>query len=186
MRVRRALVAVLLLAAVELGQEVTALASTRPSADLGADGIGAVRFGLTKARAVDELSARFGTPTWRGVNTGCGPRWTEVEWNDLAAEFRLDKFSGYRYASANDLHNDLGSPRKPTKHGVPRLATAGGLSLGSTLAQVRSAYPLLRFAGTDRHKTPDGIVFVDHAEHSPAPLSSRIIEIKTFGTCGDF
>ena len=61
------------------------------------------------------------------------------------------------------------------------------VSMRAALAQVRAAYSgALRFAGTDKHKTRDGIVFVDNARHSPAALSSRIIEIKTFGTCGDF
>ena len=187
MRMGRALVAVLLIGMVWLGAEVlTALASPTATANLGVEGIGPIRFGLPKAQAVDELSALFGTPTWRGVNHGCDPRWTEVEWDDLAAEFHLDVFAGYRYASASDLHDSLGSPRKPTKPGFPRLATATGISLGSTLAQVSAPYAALRLVGTDRHKARNGLVFVDNGEHSPAPFSSRIIEIKTFGTCGDF
>ena len=64
---------------------------------LEANGIGTVHFGISKAQAVGELSALYGTATDSGVNTACGPRWTEVQWTDLVAEFYQNTFSGYRY-----------------------------------------------------------------------------------------
>jgi hypothetical protein len=169
------------------GSALQTLADTSARVTLRADGIGTVTFGAPKARVVNELSAVFGPPTWRGVNPGCGPRWTEVLWDRLAIEFRYGTFSGYRYAAARHIEGLFDAPRRVAKHALPKLATALGMSLGNTLAQVRAAYPrALTFVGTDRHKTRNGIVFVDNARHSPASLSSRIIEIKTFNTCGDY
>jgi hypothetical protein len=178
--------AVSVVVALGLGGVASRAAATTARAILGANGIGTVRFGASKARAVSRLSAIFGAPNWRGVNTACGPLWTEVVWNGIAAEFRGDTFTGYRYAAANQIEGMFGVPRVPSPGGFAGLTTAKGISLGSTLAQVRAAYPVLGLVGTDRHKASNGIVFVDNAEHSPASLSSRIIEIKTFNTCGDF
>ena len=154
---------------------------------LGPHGIGKTHFGLTKAATVAELSATFGPPDARGVNTGCSSRYTEVVWGDLAAEFRSSIFSGYRYMKGGYPITTPGSPHEahPPKTPTPKLATATGISLGNTLAQVRAAYGKLGFVGTDRWRAPDGIVFYDNAMHDPEPPSSRIVEIK-IGTCGDF
>jgi hypothetical protein len=135
---------------------------------LGPHGVGKAHFGLTKPAAVAALTQLFGPPTSRGRNPGCGPRYTEVVWRGLAAEFRFGVFSGYRYRS----------PR-------PKLTTSTGISLGSTLAQVRAAYGKLAFVGTDRWRARNGLIFYDDAMHDPEPPSSRIVEIK-IGTCGDF
>ncbi len=153
---------------------------------LGPHGVGKAHFGLTKPTAVAELSAMFGTPDARGVNTGCSSRYTEVEWGDLTAEFRSNIFSGYRYMKGGYPITTPGSPHEahPPKGATPDLATAKGISLGSTLAQVRAAYGRLAFVGTDRWRA-DGLVFYDDAQRDPEPASSRIVEIKT-GTCGDF
>jgi hypothetical protein len=184
-RVRRSLATVLLVA-VALGVgTLTARASTSGAANLGADGIGSVRFGLPKAEAVDELRAEFGPPTWRGINTACGPNWTEVTWDDLAAEFRLGKFCGYRYASARQIQSEFGSPKTPTRPGYPKLVTTKGITLERTLAALRAAY-ILHLAGAGRWHSNNGLIFVSNARHGPAPLSSRIREIKTSGACGDF
>jgi hypothetical protein len=56
-------------------------------------GIGIVRFGQAKAQVVEALTAMLGKPAWQGPNTGCGPRYNEVEWGELVAEFRLGTFS---------------------------------------------------------------------------------------------
>ena len=161
-----------------------ALAS--PSVRLRADGIGAVHFGLAEARAVGELRALFGAPSARGFNTGCGPRYTEVVWGELAAEFRSGRFSGYRYSSGGYPLTTPGSPQpRPTgRPGKPMLVTPTGVSLGSTLRQLRAAYRL-RLVGASRRQAPNGLVFVDDAKRDPEPPASRIIEIK-IGTCGDF
>jgi hypothetical protein len=138
---------------------------------LGQHGIGAVRFGETERSAVSGLTALFGAPTRRGQNPGCGPRFVDVAWGRLSAEFRNGRFVGFRYVL------------KPAR--FPTLATATGITLGSTLGELRAAYRSLRLVGTDRWRSPDGLVFYDDAKHDPVPPSSRIVEIKT-GTCGDF
>jgi len=154
---------------------------------LGPHGIGKTHFGLTKATTITELNAMFGPPDARGVNTGCSPRYTEVVWGDLAIEFRSSIFSGYRYMKGGYPITTAGSPHEahPPKSPTPKLATATGISLGNTLAQVRAAYGRLAFVGTDRWRAANGLVFYDDAMHDPEPPSSRIVEIK-IGTCGDF
>jgi hypothetical protein len=145
---------------------------------LGPAGIGTVRFGTAKSEAVAELRALLGAPSGRGVNTGCGPRYTEVAWGDLVAEFRAGTFSGFRYVVGGWPLTTPGSPRRASPP-VAKLATSRGISLGDTLARVRGAYGVLRLVGTDRWRSPSGLVFVDE------PRSRHIVEIKT-GTCGDF
>jgi hypothetical protein len=180
-------VAILAVAAAALGGRSASRAADADARGLRPAGIDAVRFGTTKAQAVAELRARFGAPDARGVNTGCGARYTEVEWGDLVAEFRLNRFSGYRYVKGGYPLTTRGSPREssPPTTASPPLATATGTSLGSTLGQVRVDYPLLHPVGTDRWRAANGLVFVDEARHSPEPSTSRIVEIE-IGTCGDF
>jgi hypothetical protein len=154
---------------------------------LSAQGVGTVSFGATKATAVARLSELFGRPTWQGVNSGCGPRYTEVEWGQLVAEFRLGTFSGYRYMKGGWPLTTPGPLRRPAPSGqadMP-LATAKGISLGSTLGQVRLAYGKLHFVGVDRWRAANGIIFVVGAPREPEPPSSKVVEIK-LGTCGDF
>ncbi len=158
-------------------------AAANPGANLGANGIGSVHFGLAKAEAVRELSSLFGKPTARGIDTGCGPRWTEVFYgDDLEAEFTGSTFTGYRYKAG--IERDLGPPSVHPKAGTPRLATALGITLGSTLRQVRSHYQL-HLSGAGRWHAGN-LMFYSDAQRSPAPLSSRIFEIKTMSACGDY
>jgi hypothetical protein len=116
---------------------------------LGPRGIGAVQFGLPQLKALAELTDLFGAPSAHGVNTGCGPRYTEVEWGDLVAEFRLSTFSGFRYIKGGYPLTTPGSPREPSppKTLFPQLVTSTGVSLGSTLAQLQTAYGSLQLAG---------------------------------------
>lgn len=150
---------------------------------LSGHGIGSVRFGLAKAPAVERLSRLFGQPSQRFVNSGCGARYTEVAWGHLYAEFRAGTFSGFRYIENGWPPKRYGL--KVHRSDLPKLSTARGVTLGNTLGEVRAAYGRLRFVGTDRWGSRDGLVFYDNAERDPEPLSSRIVEIKT-GTCGDF
>ena len=177
------LLVVLLLVASGVG----AAASASTPTTIGPTGVGAVRLGLTKARAVAELSKLFGAPAAQGVNTGCGRRYSEVEWGDFVAEFRSTRFSGFRYLEHGYPLHTPGSPREPSppKTVFPKLATSKGISLGSTLAQLRAAYGAIRFVGTDRWGTAGGLVFVDDGKPIAQPRLRHIIEIKV-GTCGDF
>jgi hypothetical protein len=135
---------------------------------LGAHGIGTVHFGTPKSQAVAALTRTLGAPTSRGVNHGCSRRYTEVFWGGLSAEFRSNVFSGFRYRTGRG----------------PRLATAKGITLGSSMTALRRAYGALRFVGTDRWGAA-GLVFYDDGKPLDATRLRHIVEIKT-GTCGDF
>lgn len=119
------------------------------------------------------------------INSGCGRRYTEVAWGHLYVEFRGGRLSGFRYMQGTWLPRKR--PPRPTPFRLlrPRVATGNGISLGSTLGQLRSAYGRLDLVGTDRWRTADGLIFYDDARLAPPPSSSRIIEIRA-GTCGDF
>jgi hypothetical protein len=174
-----------MLLALALGLAVAASsAGAGGTARLGPDGVGSVRFGLVQNRAIARLSALLGAPSSRGVNTACGPRYAEFEWGNLIAEFRSKRFTAYRYRRGGYPLTTPGSPR-PNGRSGPRLATATGITLGSTLRQLRAAYPNLRVAGASMWRAANGLVFVDNAKTDPAPPSSRIVEIK-IGTCGAF
>ena len=151
---------------------------------IGPHGIGGVRFGAPKAAAVATLSARLGAPTKREVNPGCAPRYTEVEWGDLAVEFRSGTFSGFRYIAGGLPPTTYRAP-SPPKPVSPRIVTANGISLGNTLAQVRSRYGRLQRIGADMWRASNRLVFVDSAKRDPVSSASPIREIK-IGTCGDF
>ncbi len=172
------------LAAAPVGAEAIRGAAPSPAL-LKPNGIGSIEFGLAKKQAVVELSRFFGPPSAAGLNTACGRRYAEVVWGDLAAEFRGSVFSGYRYIKSGYPLTTPESPRETRPLTVtPRLATTHGVTLGSTLAQVRVAYGGLRRIGADMWKA-GGLSFTDNAARDPVSPSSRIIEIKS-GTCGDF
>jgi hypothetical protein len=167
-----------------VGAFVAALAiAGHPAPVLSGHGIGDVRFGLSKAQTVDELTALFGQPSRRFVNDGCGPRYTEVAWGHLFVEFRLGTFSGFRYIEGGWPPRRAGA--KIVRSDRPLLSTPSRVTLGSTLGALRAAYGHLAFVGTDRWKAPEGLIFYDNAERDPEPASARIVEIKV-GTCGDF
>jgi len=152
---------------------------------LSRQAIGGVRLGTPRAEAVAKLSALFGHPSRADfVNHACAPTYTEIAWKHLYVEFRRGRLSGYRYIQEGWPRTSPGKSQALSN--LPRLATSGGISLGSTLATARAAYGHLRAVGTNRWQTPDGLVLYDNATHYPDPPSSRIVEIKTLGACGDF
>jgi hypothetical protein len=187
--VRRTPACAAALAVAIVAAAVVAAAAGAPPARgpiLQAHGVGTVRFGMRKGEAVPRLRVLFGAPSARGVNTGCGARYTEVEWGDFVAEFRLGTFSGYRFVRGGYPLTTARSPREasPPAGVSPALATAGGITLGSTIADLRSLYRLRR-AGANLWRASNGLLFVDDAKRDPVPPASQIVEIK-IGTCGDF
>jgi hypothetical protein len=151
---------------------------------LSAHGIGNVRFGVAKERAVRELSSVLGQPSRRFVSDGCGANLTEVEWGHLYAEFRQGRFSGFRYMKGVWLKRGV-LPGYGYARLQPRLATTRGITLGSKLNELRRAYGRLDLVGTDRWMVGNGLIFYDDSKTEPPAGSSRIDEIKV-GTCGDF
>jgi hypothetical protein len=150
---------------------------------LRSTGVGGVRFDTPKAETISRLSSLFGKPSARFVNSGCGSRYTETAWGHLYVEFRLGKFSGYRYLEYG--WPSKGGRPKPARSLLPRLSTPAGITLGSTLGQLRRAYGRLDLVGTDRWMAGGGLIFYDDSNTEPPAATSRIIEVKT-GTCGDF
>jgi hypothetical protein len=134
------------------------------------------------------LTRLLGPPSGRGINTGCGPRFTEVQWRELAVEFRDNVFTGYRDIDRpkGDLELAPANGGNPSTYPVrPDAKTAAGVALGDSLRRVRAAYGKLSLVGADRHQAPNGISFVDDSSGSPAQAHARIIEIRTL-TCGSY
>jgi hypothetical protein len=155
---------------------------------LDSNGIATVHFGLPEAKAVAALRASLGKPNAMGINTGCGPAVTEVAWHDLIAEFRHGTFTGYRYVSGGYPLTTAGSPHDPVSPASrkPALTTGRGITLGSTLRELRLGYPGLIQSGALKWTAPNGLVFVEASQtNKPTPPMAMIAEIKT-GTCGDF
>ncbi len=152
---------------------------------LSAHDVGGVPFRTAKQLAVRELSRLLGRPSRRFVSDGCGPNFTEVEWGHLYAEFRQDRFSGFRYLRGTRLASGAISD-SGTSPLQPRLTASKRVTLGSTLREVRKRYGKLTPVGTDRWQNRDRLTFyVSFATSQPPPPNSRITEIK-YGTCGDW
>jgi hypothetical protein len=155
---------------------------------LEASGIGAVHFGTSRAKAMAALQGSLGQPNATGINAGCGPGFSEVAWHDFIAEFRRGRFTGYRFVTGGYPLTGPGSPDDHVSPNstAPALSTARGITLGSTLRELRAVYPLLIRSGALKWKAPDGLVFVEATgTGNPVSPAARIAEIK-IGTCGSY
>ena len=179
-------VVVMVLAGCAQSGSLSAPSTKRPA--LESNGIGNVHFGLSKVKTVAALQAWLGNPNATGINTGCGPAFTEVAWHDLIAEFRHGSFTGYRYVSGGYPLTTPGSPHDPVSptSRTPALTTARGITLSSTLKELQAEYPGLIQSGALKWTAPNELAFVaSPATKKPASPTATIAEIKT-GTCGDF
>lgn len=149
----------------------TATASIR----LDGNGLGIVSFGASSSSVTNRLTAVLGAPTGH-PSAGCAGDYSQVAWHDLIAQFRNGRFSGYRYLAGGPagVSPTITTLRSAT---VPKLATATGITLGDTFAEVRRAYPVLRQSGSDFWRTASGIVFAFDAPTDPV-ATSLIYEIK--------
>jgi hypothetical protein len=186
--VKGALVVSLALLIVGFTAPVIATAQKSSLPLLKANGIGSVYFGAPKAQVVASLQRSLGAANARGVNTGCGPKFTEVTWHDLIAEFRRDRFAGYRFIEGGWPLSTPGSPHDRVVPGraTPHLETERGITLGSTLGALRRAYGPLSRSGAVQWTAADRLTFsVASPSRDPRSPTSRITEIKV-GTCGAF
>jgi len=185
--VRLALFVALLSTVAALGLTVPAAARWRSALpELRVDGVGSATFGVSKAQAVASLTRALGKPSAEGTSKACGPRFTEVAWHDLIAEFRTGKFTGYRFLeggwplwTSRSLHR-VAVTRPP----APPLRTVRGITLGSTLRQLRAAYGTLERSGAVQWTAPDGLSFIESSTvANPRSPADKIVEIHV-GTCG--
>jgi len=159
-----------------------------PLPRLESGGIGLVHFGLPKAQVVASLRTSLGAPNAEGINTGCGPKFSEVAWHDLIVEFRLGRFTGYRFVQGGWPLTTPGSPddRVTARSPTPALTSEQGITLGSTLGELRSAYRNLHVSGAVQWTAPNGLTFVEPSTvRNPQSPADRIVEIET-RTCGAF
>ncbi len=170
------------------GQSVSTTSSSATSATgvvLGADGLGIVHTGDAQTPAVRTVSRYLGAATKTTTPGPCNGT-TEVEWSDLSLEFSHGILDGYRYLEGG--LSDLGTFHPPTGPGTPVLKTATGATLGMTLVEVRTLYPVDDFseeqggaivvAGT---KTGERL-FLGFFSTTP---STPLTEIKGGSTCGN-
>lgn len=153
---------------------------------LEANGLGVVSFGASEDQVESILEPSLSAPSATPLS-GCdlthGPRqFIEIEWNDLVVEFNEGSFVGYRDILGG--WSSIGSFGTPSGPSRPAITTATGIGLGSTLAQLKEAYPGLVQTGSFTWTSPDGIHFVLESG-PPVSAQSTVMEIKT-GTCGDF
>lgn len=83
-RARLSAVVALTLAALSSAAPLApASGATTTAGTLRPTGVGAVRFGEGTSQTLAAVTRQFGRPWARGVNTGCGRRYTEVDWGDF-------------------------------------------------------------------------------------------------------
>lgn len=165
----RGAAAILLALGVASAVAAPAGATSRSAVRLNGNGLGVVTFGSSVRAVTKAVSAKLGPPTGH-PDAGCVGGYSEVAWHDLIAQFKHGRFTGYRYGVVTGV-------APPAKKIEPTLETAKGISLGSTFAQARRAYPLTQ-TGTFFWRAPNGVVFALESSTYPAPPSSPIYEIK--------
>jgi hypothetical protein len=169
----RSLVAIVTLGCLVFGG--VARASATVPIRLDGDGLGVVSFGVSASSATTTLTAVLGAPTGH-PSAGCDGDYSQVAWHDLIAQFRNGRFTGYRYV-AGGLPGISPTITTLRAEKVPELATATGITLGDTFAEVKRAYPELRQSGSEFWRTASGIVFAFDAP-GYATATSPIYEIK--------
>jgi hypothetical protein len=148
--------------------------STRVQLD--GNGLGLVNFGAPAALTTEAITAVLGAPTGH-PSAGCTGKYAQAAWHDLIVQFNDGRFTGYRYVAGGF---DGVSPSRETLDApmVPMIATATTITLGSTMAEVRRAYPSLHRSGTDFWRTPSGIVFAFYGSQANPSSVSPVYEIK--------
>lgn len=154
--------------------------AAKPSARvLKPHGIGAVRFGTAKLKTVAELSHLFGSPR-RGVSIARAvPATPRSSGATSLPGFGAAGSPGSASSRVATRSRQQALRVQSRSKGVsPKLAVSPGVTLGSTVAQLRAAYRRLERVGADMWRSADGLIFVDDAKRDPVPPTSRVIEIK--------
>jgi len=179
----RGALALLVAVVVAIAIGVTVLDATTPpgtshTAGLGSphlllegDGVGAIRFGVSRASAVAALDRRLGRPqVARPIALGCDVD-AYVQWSALVAYFLGGRFVGY--STPLDLH--------ASRHDANEV-TSEGLHVGDTLARLERLYAgrvelSLEQGGSWHASTPTGSLsgyLTNELHHSPVPAVASI------------
>ncbi len=110
----------------------TSTVSLTPDVVLEPDGLGVVAFGDEANRVLAALAGRLGPPTDDGPLPACPS-------GELDRLVRFGELS-VLVATTGGVERFVAWDIGPSSGAVTRLATAEGISVGSTLAQLRSAY----------------------------------------------
>ena len=142
---------------------------------LNGNGLGVTRYGATQASATKAISAVLGKPTGH-PSADCTSEYFQTAWHDLVVQFVAGRFRGYRYLAGGKY--GVAPTAAMVRSTTPRLATAAGITVGSSLADAKRAYRTLARSATNFDRTQSGITFAFWSSGSPSP-SSRIYEIKS-------
>lgn len=117
---------------------------------LRTDGLGAVSFGDPVDAVMAILSELLGPPDWEEVQVAADTD-LSVRWGEDRAEFLYLQFTDWDYFdSVPDPPQSM--PEGPILHYYltrsDLLATEGGITVGSTVGELKAAYPDVRFSST--------------------------------------
>lgn len=130
------------------GATTSTTATTASSLVLEADGLGAVSFGDPATEVLAALSKELGEPEDDDTLSECGGGADRgVRWADLSVSFMGGNLVGYHY----------GSPSGDVTH---QISTIEGISAGSTVGQLKAAYPTVEVTESSlgpEWTVPDGV-----------------------------
>jgi len=142
---------------------------------LNGNGLGVTRYGAARSSATKAISAVLGNPTGH-PSADCTSKYFQTAWHDLVVQFVAGRFRGYRYLDGGD--GGVAPTAAVVRSTTPRLSTATGITVGSSLVDAERAYGTLRRVATESYRTESGITFSVWSSGNPSP-NSRIYEIKS-------
>lgn len=162
-------------AAAETGPSTRTVSGARHDIRLNGNGVGPVTPGESERSALRRLQHYFGVPTDH-PRSDCGGAYANVAWQNLIVQFKAGRFSGYRYVDSRGV--PVAPSARVLRDVSPKLTTAHGAALGSTLAEVRRVSGTLRETGTARFRSIAGVTFAFWAS-SNANSHSRVYQMSS-------
>jgi hypothetical protein len=142
---------------------------------LNGNGLGVTRYGATQSSATKAISAVLGKPSGH-PSADCTGEYFQTSWHDLVVQFVAGRFRGYRYLDGGKY--GVAPTAAVVRSTTPRLSTAAGITVGTSLVDAKHAYRTLRRAATNFYRTKSGITFAFWSSGNPSP-NSRIYEVKS-------
>jgi len=156
-------------------KQARVVAKTSMVVRLNGNGLGVTRYGAALSSATKAVSAVLGKPTGHPA-ADCTGEYDQTAWHDLVVQFVAGRFRGYRYLDGGD--GGVAPTAAVVRSTTPRLSTATGITVGSSLVDAERAYGTLRRVATESYRTESGITFSVWSSGNPSP-NSRIYEIKS-------